>query len=184
MISHSKQLLIKIMIGFQRLLFLTALIKNVDIRIKAGTKISERPCPCPLSSESTLYESTLYWYSCPTTFGKKKKKIILASYVNKILMDIYLIYLTLLERLPQRWHFWPNPILVCVTYMDATTSKNMFLKHISWDQLYQFWSSYLLQVQIKNIVEIVWPSVWHHYRTNFVETNSFSHYSETGCVLW
>ena len=26
-------------------------------------------------------------------------------------------------------------------------------------------------------------SFWYHYRTNFVITNFFSHYSETGCGL-
>ena len=37
----------------------------------------------------------------------------------------------------------------------ATSSKNRFLKRISCDQLYQFWSSCLLNVQIKNIVEML-----------------------------
>ena len=41
-----------------------------------------------------------------------KNIIILASYVSKQ-MDIYLKKnCTLLERLPQRRHVWPNPILV------------------------------------------------------------------------
>ena len=46
------------------------------------------------------------------------------------------------------------------------------------------WSSCLLHMQIKKYcTNLVAYSFWHHYRTNFVKTNSFSHYYDTGCHM-
>ena len=78
-----------------------------------------------------------------------KNMIILAANVNK--WTFIEEKCTLLERLPQRRRCLPNPnsCLRDAVISHATSSKNRFLKRISCDQLYQFWSSCLLLVQIK-----------------------------------
>ena len=52
-------------------------------------------------------------YSYQTSFGKKHDHFSLLCKQMEFIQE----KCTLSERLPQCRHFWPSPILVCVTYI-------------------------------------------------------------------
>ena len=98
----------------------------------------------------------LFIYSNPTSFGKKKKYDHFSFLCKQ--MDIYL---------RKSVHYYKGylsaDIFGLIQYLSAwhishaTSSKNRFLKRISWDQLCQLCSSclLLLHMQIKIIVDIL-----------------------------
>ena len=73
-------------------------------------------------------------------------------------MDIYLRKVYIVRKVTSvQTFFGLIQYLSAWHILHATSSKNIFLKRISCDQLYQFWSSCPLHVQIKHIVEILKP---------------------------
>ena len=113
-------------------------------------------------------------YSYLTSFGKKYDRFSLSCKQ----IDIYLS--TDIFGLIQYLSVW------CMSH--TTSFKNRWLKHISLDQLYWFWSSCLLHVQIKkkHRRKLVAYSFWHHYRGQILwkQTSFPITYSEIGCGLW
>ena len=97
----------------------------LPLKYPFSLKCPVSPLKCPAPNRHTF--QWLLWccsshisfngasYSYPTSFGKKYDHFSLSC--NQ--MDISLRKCTLLERLPQRRHFWPNPIIVCMTYISC-----------------------------------------------------------------
>ena len=104
--------------------------------------------------DTSWNQTDLYWYQ--TSFDQKYDHFSLLCKQ----MDIYLRKVYIVRKVTSAPTFLPFTYML-QTFLSVwrishvTSSKNRFLKPISCDQLYQFWSSCLLYVQIKNIAEIL-----------------------------
>ena len=90
-------------------------------------------------------------YSHPPSFGPKYGQV---SFFCKQ-MDIFQEKVYIFRKATSASTFFGLPVIKILSawrMAHAASSKNRFKKRISLDQLYRFWPSRLLQVQLENII--------------------------------
>ena len=97
-------------------------------------------------------------------------------------MDIFLATLyTLLERLP--FGLLSSNICLRDVYRTRRFLKCILEAHFMRSAVPFFVILSLTHTNQKYLKNLVAYTFWHHYRTNFVETKFFSHYSKPSCGL-